>query len=970
MKHLLLGLVLFANLCLAQTDINYPRAGVANPNWRDPVANVGSLPTINNNVGDARVTKDSSELYIWNGSTWVLSSGGGGSGVTLGDAASGFTPGAIQYIDQAGNQTEDAQFTRDSVTKDTLIASDIPAAYQTDQASPTQFAIIADVKGDSGNSISLTFDGVDDVGTVVAAWNAANPSNTATVLLGGTEVPSAQTITLSGGGTTSFISGSLAGGTIFGSGFQTNDPTADVDNIFASGNLTGFTGVPHGNAFFIIDNINNYLSAIVQSKQSSTMTAIDLASFSYFASAEVSNNSAFLRFLDTTTNSGFFAEPSNKTYIKVNSNNYVFPTTGGNPGDFLAINSQSGDDYNLEWTAGGGGGTPAGSDTQIQFNNAGAFGAASTFTFDTSTNIFKVQGSNGINLDTLNDVYQFGNLGVNNLRSYFNNSDLNKQMSYIGEVPVFGGIGHVSFGGPNDLSYDQTGYTLRTSKTWNIEIVSEAGLEVGLFFVGAGLNDMTYSGAYSGGASNALFKVEIDATGTPDTFTWYKNGISQATGVPITGSAQLLDDGISVTFAATTGHTANDYYEFGYGAGSVNYSTNFLGADFTQYETVTGGTSGATAIVGYSRLISTQLILTDISGQFLRNETITGGTSGETAQLVAPISFNDSFTWTNDGGATNFPHPPINANNAPYELSDGVEIQWATIAGHAVSSSWNFSATDTNITKLLFTNEVGTNNAVLGDLSNSVGAAVPNYVSVDLLNNQVRLNGNSVAIGDTVNAQNGTGLIISDSLESSNFYVPSVFTLGDINNVNGGLVFRNSSGEGRVTFTMGGVSGNQYFLLDTVQDEYKFGDISASLNSNSLRIDDSANTIRLGNGSNDIILNANDVTVELPNGQIRSKVTLANYGTTTNLVSSDYDLQISGSSGATTVNLPTGTTSPIGTEFIISDLGVNCSVSNITIDAGAGNFIAAGSSAQTYVMSSNGQVIKLKKVTSTQWKVE
>jgi len=200
MKHLLLGLVLFANLCLAQTDINYPRAGVANPNWRDPVANVGSLPTINNNVGDARVTKDSSELYIWNGSTWVLSSGGGGSGVTLGDAASGFTPGSIQYIDQAGNQTEDAFFTRNSDTKQTEMSVEIPAAYAADENSPAPFGVVADVPGDGGNSISLTFDGVDDVDTVVAAYNAANPSNTVTIKTGGISVPDPQTITLAGGG--------------------------------------------------------------------------------------------------------------------------------------------------------------------------------------------------------------------------------------------------------------------------------------------------------------------------------------------------------------------------------------------------------------------------------------------------------------------------------------------------------------------------------------------------------------------------------------------------------------------------------------------------------------------------------------------------------------------------------------------------------------------------------------------------
>tara|TARA_R110002020_G_scaffold33369_4_gene101686 strand:- start:4012 stop:6822 length:2811 start_codon:yes stop_codon:yes gene_type:complete len=48
----------------------------------------------------------------------------------------------------------------------------------------------------------------------------------------------------------------------------------------------------------------------------------------------------------------------------------------------------------VELTGGaGGGGTPAGSNTQVQFNNGGAFGAASTFTFDSSANYLTLQGS-------------------------------------------------------------------------------------------------------------------------------------------------------------------------------------------------------------------------------------------------------------------------------------------------------------------------------------------------------------------------------------------------------------------------------------------------------------------------------------------------------------------------------------------------------------------------------------------------
>jgi len=59
------------------------------------------------------------------------------------------------------------------------------------------------------------------------------------------------------------------------------------------------------------------------------------------------------------------------------------------------------------------------------------------------------------------------------------------------------------------------------------------------------------------------YRVEIDATGTPDTFKWSNDGGStwEATGVAITGSAQLLENRIYVTFAATTGHTVGDYWD-------------------------------------------------------------------------------------------------------------------------------------------------------------------------------------------------------------------------------------------------------------------------------------------------------------------------------------------------------------------------------------------------------------------------
>lgn len=57
--------------------------------WKSAVDSAASLPSSNNQIGDVRAVKDTSELYIWNGSSWAVISGSGG----------GSTPGGSEgYI--------------------------------------------------------------------------------------------------------------------------------------------------------------------------------------------------------------------------------------------------------------------------------------------------------------------------------------------------------------------------------------------------------------------------------------------------------------------------------------------------------------------------------------------------------------------------------------------------------------------------------------------------------------------------------------------------------------------------------------------------------------------------------------------------------------------------------------------------------------------------------------------------------
>lgn len=82
-------------------------------------------------------------------------------------------------------------------------------------------------------------------------------------------------------------------------------------------------------------------------------------------------------------------------------------------------------------------------------------------------------------------------------------------------------------------------------------------------FTGSGLNDMVFGGTFTGAASTH-YRIQIDAAGTPDTFKWSDDGGAtwDQTAVAITGLAQPLNNGITITFGATTGHTLNDRWDF------------------------------------------------------------------------------------------------------------------------------------------------------------------------------------------------------------------------------------------------------------------------------------------------------------------------------------------------------------------------------------------------------------------------
>jgi hypothetical protein len=82
-------------------------------------------------------------------------------------------------------------------------------------------------------------------------------------------------------------------------------------------------------------------------------------------------------------------------------------------------------------------------------------------------------------------------------------------------------------------------------------------------FAGLGPDDLEAGGVFTG-AFAVTYVVEIDATDAPDTFRWSDDGGATwaAEGVPVSGGAQALNRGVTVTFGATEGHIPGDAWTF------------------------------------------------------------------------------------------------------------------------------------------------------------------------------------------------------------------------------------------------------------------------------------------------------------------------------------------------------------------------------------------------------------------------
>ena len=185
--------------------INIPSSSSAS--WKDAVADPASLPASGNEVGDARVTESTSEIYVWDGSAWQ-STGGGASAITaLTNDVTATGPGsAAATVAFVGGET----------------AADVATSVQDTQAATDLSTVSTIVKRDASGETSL--DGLNLDGSVSGAINIKAADTTTNYTI---KMPNAQ------GGATTYLendgSGNLSWATV--SAGMTNPMTTQGDLI-------------------------------------------------------------------------------------------------------------------------------------------------------------------------------------------------------------------------------------------------------------------------------------------------------------------------------------------------------------------------------------------------------------------------------------------------------------------------------------------------------------------------------------------------------------------------------------------------------------------------------------------------------------------------------------------------------------------------------------------------------------------
>lgn len=244
-----------------------------------------------------------------------------------------------------------------------------------------------------------------------------------------------------------------------------------------------------------------------------------------------------------------------------NGNRYRLPSSmPNNVGDVMVVSAiPSSNRVELEWASpSGGGGVELGgasslfTDTMIQFIDAGGVqGGSSRFTWNDALGKFDSITNYQSNVKTPT----FSGSGLNDLTSLGapytgpTNAQYKVQIDGFQDVITYDALTGGTFG----VGQAITGSVSGAEAT----VETDDGLGQMTVLITNGIHFAATDVIDNGFGVTADYQSTISSV---DTFEWFFNGVSQATFVVIDGSQQILSNGITVGFAATSGHTYLDFW--------------------------------------------------------------------------------------------------------------------------------------------------------------------------------------------------------------------------------------------------------------------------------------------------------------------------------------------------------------------------------------------------------------------------
>lgn len=635
------------------------------------------------NNGQLKVSSDDTtygyledKLVAGTGVTLTVLNDGGNELLQIDTAGLSGTPTEVLYFNSLGVPTSDSLFNRNELTKETDISFQVYAAGVVNDGISQEVSWRADNIGTTGNSITLTFDGVIDTDTALANWNAANPSNTASVIGGtGNFVPSAQTITFSGGGTAGFQNNlnPLGAGFQFTGLFSSDGATgANVNGFIDSGNgikpfIAALDLATNTNA--IVDMTPGRFDVVAQDGISDDIAVIVLDSL---------DKSELMFRSDILGNTGVRATNTGLLQFLVNSYTYTWATSGGLPGYVLTTDGAG----NLSFSA-----IPPASATLTQ-NYIGV-----------GDSINELNGYASFQYDPLS--YIFTQTIPNNV----NNG------TALGSPLTFG------------------------AANWNT----------------VGVDDLTLNWSVSNYQSEKYggnLTIQIDSTGTPDTFYWiYTGSYSQVLGggvgnIPITAGPITLTDVngnviAEITFGSTTGHTGGESWTaltsiFGLDWGML--LTDQDGHEFVKVNTVVGSyifgdDNTPTALSGNGTRVQITDNIAEL-GLFAKRYFRVEAPGGNTAVLADMqndtwANYTDEFTIKNVTGLSTF----FTLNTNTPSMTAAVSI--AEIGNNGVGNNTYWQLSDSATTSFLRADTAIRNRTFLWEAGDLAGTGNGTKVSIN-----------------------------------------------------------------------------------------------------------------------------------------------------------------------------------------------------------------------------------------------